>query len=256
MKKTHLIALYTIAHKEIRRFTRIWIQTLIPPVITTSLYFLIFGHVIGSRIGTMQGYQYMNYIVPGLILMSVIQHSYSNVSSSFYSTKFQHSIEELLIAPVPNWIILTGFVIGGMARGLLVGLIVACVTFFFTHITVQHIWIAIAIACLTSLLFSLAGFTNAMLAKSFDDISIIPTFVLSPLIYLGGVFFSIHLLPDFWYRLSLANPILHMVNAFRYGIIGSSDVPVITAFLIVTAAIVILLSINLVMMERGTGLKS
>ncbi len=256
MKKSHRIALFTIANKEIRRFTRIWIQTLLPPVITTSLYFLIFGHVIGSRIGDMQGYQYMNYIVPGLILMSVIQHSYSNVSSSFYSTKFQHSIEELLIAPVPNWIILTGFIVGGMTRGLLVGSVVTLVTFFFTDIEVNHISIALSMAFLTSLLFSLAGFTNAMLAKSFDDISIIPTFVLSPLIYLGGVFFSVKLLPDFWHTLSLANPILHMVNAFRYGIIGSTDVPIGIAFIITFGFIFTLLGLNLYMMHKGTGLKN
>ena len=193
-----LIPLRTIIFKEIVRFVRIWPQTLLPPAITTALYFLIFGELIGSRIGTVDGASYMNYIVPGVILMSVISHSYANVVSSFYSTKFQRNIEELLVAPVPNWVILTGYVSGGVIRGLLVGFVVALISLFFADIQVHNYLVAFSIAFLTSVLFALAGFINAILAESFDDISIIPNFVLTPLSYLGGVFFSVDMLPSFW----------------------------------------------------------
>ncbi|ROS05017.1 ABC-2 type transport system permease protein [Sinobacterium caligoides] len=229
----NLIALQTILGKEIRRFTRIWIQTLVPPAITVMLYFVIFGHLIGSRIGQMGGYSYMQFVVPGLIMMGVITNSYSNVVSSFFSAKFHHSIEELLVSPVSNHVILAGYILGGVTRGLLVGLIVTVLTLFFADVSIHNVWVTVSIVLLTSMLFSLMGFVNAVYANSFDDISIIPTFVLTPLIYLGGVFYSIDLLPDFWASLSQLNPILYMVNAFRYGVLGYSDINIVYAFVIV-----------------------
>ncbi len=249
------IAYQTILRREIRRFARIWPQTLLPPVITTSLYFLIFGTLIGERIGDMDGKPYMEYLVPGIILMAVISNSYNNVVSSFYSTKFQRHIEELLIAPVPNWVILSGYVSGGVARGLIVGFVVALVSGFFTQLNVHHYGVAAAVMVLTAILFALAGFINATLANSFDDVSIIPNFVLTPLTYLGGVFYSIDLLPDFWQKISLVNPILYMVNAFRYGLIGVSDIDVVTAFLIVGLFVVVLVLTSLFLLHRGIGIK-
>ncbi|MDD5580421.1 MAG: ABC transporter permease [Methylobacter sp.] len=250
------IAFRTIVTKEIYRFIRIWPQTLLPPAITTALYFLIFGKLIGGRIGTIHGASYMDYIVPGVILMSVISHAYSNVVSSFYSTKFQRNIEELLVAPVPNWVILGGYVSGGIFRGLLVGLVVALISLLFADIVVNNAVIAIAIAFLTATVFSLAGFINAVLAESFDDISIIPNFVLTPLSYLGGVFYSVEMLPGVWQTISLANPILYMINAFRYGFIGVTDVNIQFAFLITGGFIIILAGLSLFILHKGVGIKN
>jgi len=250
------IAFRTIVSKEIRRFLRIWPQTLLPPAITTALYFLIFGKLIGDRIGNINGASYMDYIVPGIILMSVISHSYANVVSSFYSTKFQRNIEELLVAPVPNWVILFGYISGGIARGLLVGGVVTAISLLFTDITVNHWGVTIAVYILTATLFALAGFINAVFADSFDDISIIPNFVLTPLSYLGGVFYSVSMLPSIWQTISLANPILYMINAFRYGLIGVSDVDVQLAFLITSGFIVFLTLLSLVLLHKGVGIKN
>lgn len=251
-----IIALETIVIKEVRRFSRIWLQTLVPPAITIGLYFVIFGNLVGRRIGEMGGYQYMEFIVPGLIMMSVIQNSYSNVVSSFFSHKFQRSIEELLVSPVPNYIILSGFIIGGMARGLAVGVIVTAMSLFFADLSIQNPIITVTVVLLTSIVFSLAGFINAIFANSFDDISIIPTFILTPLIYLGGVFYSVQLLPPFWQIVSKLNPIFYMVNTFRYGILGSSDVNVAWAFLILVAFVVVLYSCCIWLLRRGTGIRS
>lgn len=223
------LAFATILIKEVRRFLRIWPQTLVPPAITVTLYYVIFGSLIGSRIGPMGGFDYMQFVVPGLIMMAVITNSYANVVSSFFGAKFQHSIEELLVSPTPNWVILLGFTIGGVARGLCVGLIVTVLSLAFTRLHVQHPLLTVLVVFLTAVLFSMAGLINAVFANTFDDISIVPTFVLTPLTYLGGVFYSIELLPPFWRALSQANPILHMVNAFRYGVLGHSDVHVGTA---------------------------
>jgi ABC-2 type transport system permease protein len=250
------IAFFTILSKEISRFTRIWPQTLLPPAITTALYFLIFGKLIGNRVGSVNGETYMDYIVPGIILMSVISHAYSNVVSSFYSTKFQRHIEELLVAPVPNWIILSGYVCGGIARGILVGVVVAAISLLFTEINVKHWDITLAILLLTATLFSLAGFINAVFADSFDDISIIPNFVLTPLSYLGGVFYSINMLPGIWQKIALANPILYMINAFRYGLIGLSDVDIQMAFIMTTSCITLLTILSLWLLHKGTGIKN
>lgn len=250
------IALRTIAFKEIRRFIRIWPQTLLPPAITTSLYFLIFGKLIGDRVGAISGVSYMEYIVPGIILMSVISHSYSNVVSSFYSTKFQHNIEELLVSPVPNWVILGGYAIGGIARGLMVGGVVALISLLFSPIAVNNIWIALLTALLTATLFALAGFINAVFADSFDDISIIPNFVLTPLSYLGGVFYSVSMLPGIWQKISLANPILYMINSFRYGLIGVSDIEIKLALISTTGFIVLLTLFSLFLLHKGVGIKN
>ncbi len=250
------IAFRTIVTKEIRRYSRIWVQTLIPPVITMTLYFVIFGNLIGRRIGEMDGFDYMAYIVPGLIMMAVITNSYSNVVSSFYSSKFQNYIQEILVSPMPNVLILLGFVLGGVSRGLLIGFIVTMVSMLFTDLHIQHPLVMISIVFLTSVVFSLGGLINAIFAKSFDDISIIPTFVLVPLTYLGGVFYSINLLPEFWRNLSMANPILYMVNAFRYGILGASDIDIQVAFVILSGLIVVLFLFSLHLLKTSAGLRS
>jgi ABC-2 type transport system permease protein len=249
------VAYWTILHKEIRRFARIWVQTLLPPAITMMLYFIIFGNLIGPRIGTMGGFNYMQFIVPGLIMMSVITNSYSNVVSSFYGAKFQGNIEEILVSPTPNWVILAGFVTGGMIRGLLVGVIVTLLSLCFTNLQVVNPILVIVVVLMTSVLFALGGFINATFAKSFDDISIVPTFILTPLTYLGGVFYSIDLLPQFWAGLSQLNPILYMVDAFRYGILGVSDINIIRALSIIAVFIVLLTGYCLYLLESGKGLR-
>ena len=238
------------------RFSRIWVQTILPSAITTTLYFLIFGRLIGDRIGSMDGLAYIDFIVPGLVLMAVITNSYSNVVSSFYSSKFSRYVEELLVSPAPSWIILAGYVAGGAARGMTVGIVVMFVSLLFTDLSVHSWAIMLLIFLLTAILFALAGFINAIYANSFDDISIVPTFVLTPLTYLGGVFYSIDLLPAPWHQLSLANPVLYMVNAFRFGLLGVSDIPMALAFGIVIAFIVALAAFSLYLLEHGIGIKS
>ena len=248
-------AFITIVTREVRRFTRIWPQTLLPPAVTMTLYFIIFGNLIGSRIGEMGGYDYMQFIVPGLIMMAVITNSYSNVVSSFFSMKFQRSIEELLVSPVPNWTILAGYVAGGMARGLSIGLIVTLLSLAFTQLSIHNLLMLVITVILTSALFSLGGFINAMLATKFDDISIVPTFVLTPLTYLGGVFYSIDMLPSFWQGVSMANPILYMVNGFRFGILGVSDVNPFVSLGMILVFIVLLAAVALRMLARGKGIR-
>ena len=252
----NMIALKSILHKEIHRFMRIWVQTLVPPAITISLYFVIFGELIGSRIGKMSGFDYMSFIVPGLIMMSVITNSYSNVASSFFSAKWQRNVEEMLVAPVPNWVIVAGYVGGGMIRGIFVGIIVTLIALFFVDIQVHNIWVIIFTVSLTSATFALGGLINAIFAGSFDDISIIPTFVLTPLTYLGGVFYSISLLPEFWQGVSQLNPIVYMVNAFRYGFLGISDVSLTMSFAVLGIFIVTLFIIAMTLITRGVGLRS
>ena len=247
--------LKTIIIKEYLRFIRIWVQTVLPPAITTALYFVIFGNLIGSQIGDIDGYKYMDYIVPGVILMAVITNSYGNVVSSFYSAKFQKSIEELLVSPTPNSLILIGFVSGGVARGMIVGIIVTIVAMYFSDINVHSYAISLLIFFLTATLFSIAGFINAIYANSFDDISIIPTFVLTPLTYLGGIFYSIDMLPEFWQNLSLINPILYMINSFRYGMIGTSDINLSTALIIIVSFNAVLFSYAMYLLNRGIGIR-
>lgn len=250
-----LVALKTIAVKEYLRFIRIWIQTVLPPAISVGLYFIIFGELIGSQINDIDGYKYMDYIVPGLILMSVITNAYANVVSSFFSAKFHHSVEEMLVSPLPNSIILLGFVSGGLARGIIVGITVTLVSMFFSDFQIHSYSVTIAVFVLTSILFALAGFINAAYARSFDDITIIPTFVLTPLTYLGGIFYSIKMLPEIWQNISLVNPILYMINAFRYGLLGVSDINLSTAFIIIIAFILVLYYFALRLLRMGVGLK-
>ncbi|BCE02559.1 ABC transporter permease [Marinicellulosiphila megalodicopiae] len=257
MNQINWVAFHTIVKKEIRRFMRIWMQTLLPPAITMVLYFIIFGNLIGPRIGEMGGFDYMAFIVPGLIMMSIITNSYGNVASSFYSNKFQKSIEELLVAPVSNPVILMGYVIGGAARGLAVGLIVTLLSLFFTKLHIHNLFVVLSVSILTAIVFSLAGFINGVFANKFDDISIIPTFVLTPLTYLGGVFYSISLLPEFWQVVSQFNPILYMVNAFRYGILGEagSDVNIWYSFFMLAVFTAILFAYSLRLLNKGVGIK-
>lgn len=256
MNKMYWIAFKSIALKEITRFSRIWIQTLVPPAITMTLYFIIFGNLIGSRIGDMGGFSYMAYIVPGLIMMSVITNSYSNVASSFFSAKMQRNIEELMVAPVPNYIVIAGFVAGGVSRGLAVGLLVSMVSLFFVELQIAHFGVIVVTVVMTSILFSLGGLINAIFAQTFDDISIIPTFILTPLTYLGGVFYSLSLLSEFWQGVSKLNPIVYMVSAFRYGFLGVSDVSIVTSFVVLSGFIVALYGVAWYLISKGIGLRS
>ena len=252
----NLTALYTIARREVNRILRIWGQTLVPPAITMTLYFLIFGNLIGSRIGQMGGFSYMDFIVPGLVMMSIIQNSYGNISSSFFGAKFGRHIEELLVAPLPNWVILTGYVAGAVLRGLLVGVIVLVIAMFFTKVRLPHPFVTLSTVLLGATIFSLAGFVNAVYAKKFDDIAIVPTFILTPLTYLGGVFYSVSLLPPFWEKASHLNPILYMVNAFRYGLLGESDVPLGLSYGVMLGFVVGLTWLALHLLRKGVGLRS
>ena len=249
------IALTTLVVKEFHRITRIWIQTLLPPAITMTLYFVIFGSLIGKRIGQMGGFSYMEYIAPGLIMMSVITNSYGNVVSSFFGAKFARHIEEMLVSPMPASLILIGHVAGGVIRGLFVGGLVTIIALFFTDLEAVHPFITLSVVLLTAVVFALAGFINATFARKFDDIAIIPTFVLTPLTYLGGVFYSISLLPEFWQKVSMANPILYMVNGFRYGILGSSDIDIGLAYVIIVGFIVALYSVALYLLKKGIGIR-
>ncbi len=249
------VAFRTILRKEIRRFIRIWPQTLLPSAITMSLYFVIFGSLIGSRIGEMGGFSYMEFVVPGLIMMAIVTNSYSNVVSSFFGSKFNHSVEELLVSPTPNYIILMGYVVGGVTRGLLVAMIVTAVSLFFTRLSIHSLPVVILGVVLTSVLFALAGFINAVFANSLDDISIVPTFVLTPLIYLGGVFYSLDLLPDFWAAVSKLNPLVYVVNAFRYGVLGVADVSVGLAFSMLAGFTLVAFSYSMYLLNSGTRLR-
>lgn len=250
------IAFKTIIIKEFLRFIRIWKQTVLPPMITTGLYFIIFGNLIGERIGEMEGFRYIDFIVPGLILMAVITQSYANTVASFFQAKYQRHIEEIMVSPTPNYIIVLGYAGGGIARGLVVGVAVTVVSMFFTDLRIYNIAILLSIILLTATLFSLAGIINAVYAKTFDDISIIPTFILTPLTYLGGIFYSITLLPEFWQNVSLINPILYMINAFRYGFIGVTDISLTTSYSIILFFIVGLYTFALHLMKIGHGIRA
>jgi len=253
--RLHWIAFKTLVRKEVVRVLRIWVQTIVPPAITMTLYFIIFGSLIGRRIGVMDGFNYMQYIAPGLIMMSVITNSYGNVVSSFFGAKFGKHVEEMLVSPMSNATIIMGHVAGGVLRGLMVGSLVTVVALFFTHLSIEHPLVTFSMVLLSSMVFALLGFVNAIFARKFDDISIVPTFILTPLTYLGGVFYSISLLPEFWQKLSLGNPILYMVNAFRYGILGTSDISVTRAYLIVGVFVAGLFALNLTLLNRGVGIR-
>jgi len=253
----NLVALNTLIRREIVRIMRIWTQTLIPPAITMTLYFVIFGKLIGSRIGSIEGgFSYMQYIVPGLVMMSIITNSYGNITSSFFGAKFSRAVEEMLVSPMPNWVILLGYVAGAVVRGLVVGVLVLLIALFFTDLHVTHPLITFASVLLGATIFSLAGFINAVYAKKFDDIALVPTFILTPLTYLGGVFYSINMLGEPWQAISRANPILYMVNAFRFGVLGISDVHVGWAFVVMIGFVIALSIVALQLLKRGVGLRS
>jgi ABC-2 type transport system permease protein len=253
--RQNLIGLYTIVRKEVVRVLRIWLQTIVPPAITMTLYFIIFGSLIGQRIGRMDGFDYMQFIAPGLIMMAIISNSYGNVVSSFFGAKFGKHVEELLVSPLPNSMIILGHVAGGVARGFIVGLVVTAIALLFTDLKLSHPFVTLSVVLLTAVVFSLGGFINAMFARKFDDVTIVPTFILTPLTYLGGVFYSISLLPEFWQGVSKANPILYMVNAFRYGLLGVSDVGLGTAYAIIVGFVVVLFGFSLYLMNRGVGIR-
>lgn len=256
MMKSNWISLTSIARKEMIRIFRIWVQTLVPPVITITLYFIIFGGFIGSQIGAIRGYDYMAFIAPGLIMMSIITNSYSNTVSSFFSTKFQRNIEELLVSPTPDWVMVLGYVSGGMIRGICVGILVALVSLAFVRLPLFNIPFIVLFALLTSFVFSLAGMINGIFAKKFDDISIIPTFVITPLTYLGGVFYSISLLPEFWRMVSRANPIVYMIGGFRYGFLGIADINVWTGLAMLLLFSVALFAFILYLLKKGIGVRT
>ncbi len=247
---------YTMMRRELVRIIRIWSQTLLPPVVTSSLYFIVFGAFIGSQLAPIHGHSYMQFIVPGLIMMSVITSAYSNTVSTFYFAKWQRNLDEILVSPTPNWVIILGFVSGGVLRGLLVGVLVLVTSLFFTHLAIFNVIVLVGALVLTSVLFSLAGLINGIFAKGFDGISIVPTFVLTPLTYLGGIFYSISQFPPFWQKVSLGNPILYMVNAFRYGFLGVSDVPLWICFSILIALTLLFSGMALWLFHRGVGFKN
>lgn len=244
----------TIIIKEFKRFIRIWIQTLFPPAITTTLYFVIFGSLIGKAIGEMHGYPYSEFIAPGLIMMAVINNSYANVVSSFFGAKFHGNIQEMIISPLPSHVILLGFISGGLARGFLVGIMVTIVSMFFTNLHIHNIWVVLSVVFLTAFLLATAGFINAYYAKNFDGMNIVPIFILGPLTYLGGVFYSIDMLPEFWQQVSQLNPILYMINGFRYGFLGVSDTQLVTSFILLIVMNIILYSVALYLLKKGKGI--
>lgn len=252
----YFIGFKTLLFKEVHRIIRIWPQSILPAIITTLLYFLIFGHLMGSRIGPIEGVKYIEYIAPGLIMMQVITNAYANVSSSVFLAKFTKSIEALLISPIPNWLLLLGYITGGVTRGIAVAIAVAIMALIFTSLQVQHFFLMFVAIFFSAVVFSLAGFINALYAKKFDDISFIPTFVLTPLTYLGGVFYSVNLLPTPWQVISFANPILYFVNLFRFGMLGLSDINITLAFSILMLLVILLFWIALRLLQRGVGFKT
>jgi ABC-2 type transport system permease protein len=253
--RTEWIGFCTIVIREFNRIVRIWAQTILPPTVTATLYFIIFGSLIGRRVGLVGGYDYRQFIAPGLIMMTVITNSYGNVVSSFFGAKFGKHLEELLVSPLPNWLILCGYVAGGVMRGLLVGSVVTLVALFFTRLVVQHVLAILSAVLLTSIVFSLGGFINALFAKNFDQISWFPTFVLTPLTYLGGVFYSIQMLPGWAHVASHANPILYMVSAFRYGFLGTTDVDLRLAYGIMISAAALMFALAVTLLNKGTGIR-
>jgi ABC-2 type transport system permease protein len=250
------VGFYTLLKREANRFLRLWSQTILPPVITMTLYFVIFGKLVGSQIAAVHGVTYMQYIAPGLIMMSVVTNSYMNTVSSFYLLRFQKSIEEILISPLPSSLILLGFTFGGIMRGVVIGGLVTLLSLFFTHLSLHHFLLMLITVLLTSTVFSLAGLTNGIFARNFDDISIVPTFVLTPLTYLGGVFYSLSMLPPFWQKVSLLNPILYLVNAFRYSLLGISDISISHSLVILFLLAISLLGLNYYLLNKGVGIRT
>lgn len=256
MNSRNWIAFLTITEREIRRFLRIWGQSLVPSAITTSLYFIVFGGLIGNRIGSLHGFSYAQYITPGLVMLAVITNSYTNVSTSFYLSKFIRNIEEVLVSSATSSVILLGYIAGGVLRGLMIGVMVILISLFFTHIIIAHFFVMLLVLILSSALFSIFGFINALYADNFDQISIIPTFVLTPLTYLGGIFYSIEMLPTHWQIISHFNPVLYMVNTFRYGMLGQSDVNVVGSLIVLFVITVLSYSLAWILLEKGIGIRT
>ena len=257
MNSKQLFTAYmTIVRKEVIRFLRIWPQTFLPSVITTVLYFLIFGTFIGSQIKAVGDVSYMAFIVPGLVMMAILNGSFQNIAFSFFQLKFMKTIEEILVSPMPAWTVVLGYVTGALLRGLVIGALVFASAYMFEFIPVKHPFLAVLIASTTAVLFALAGLVNAIYAKGFDGINIIPTFVIIPLTYLGGVFYSLSLLPPFWQTISLANPVLYMVNAFRYSILGFSDIPFATSMAVLFGCMLCMFTWVLYLFKTGKGLKN
>ena len=250
------IAFTTLLRKEVTRFIRIWSQSLLPTAVTSVLYFIIFGKLIGSQLHNIHGFTYMQYLVPGLTMMAIMNNAYANTSSSFYTAKFSRSIEEIMVSSMPPYIILLGYTAGGALRGLLAGVIILLISLFFTRINIQHWWIVVLMAVLSSFVFSLGGLINAIFAKKFDDVSFIPTFVLTPLTYLGGVFFSLSQLPPGWRELSIANPIFNIVDTFKYGILGTSDLSFYYGFSLICGLFILMVVWSLILLQKGTGLRT
>ena len=252
------IAFYTMLRKDIVRIFRIWVQTFLPSVMTSALYFAVFGTILGSRIGSMQGVDYMTFVVPGLVMLAIVTSAYANSSFTFFQSKFfARSIDEMLVSPMPPYLIIGGFVAGGVVRGIMVGALVMIVSLLFTglHLAVHNVLIILAFAILTAIVFSLAGLVNGVYAKTIDGINLVPTFVLTPLVYLGGVFYSVHNLPEWWQAITYANPLFYLINGFRYGFLGISDVSLATAVAILGTLIVLLIGINMYLIRTGLGLK-
>lgn len=250
------IAFIALFRAQVQRFLRIWTQTLLPSVITMILYFVIFGNLVGSQLKAIDGFTYMQYITPGLIMMSIVTNSYADTVGSFYFLRFQRSIDELVVSPMSSTTILLGFVLSGALRGLMVGTLVLLLSLFFTHLKLQHLFLMFVTAFISAVLFSLMGLLNGIFARNFDDISIVPTFVLTPLTYLGGVFYSIHMLSPFWQKLSYLNPILYIVNALRYGLLGITDIPIYYGLSIMILFVMILFMINLRLLKKGVGIRA
>jgi ABC-2 type transport system permease protein len=250
------ISFYTIVRKDAARMFRIWPQTFLPSIITSVLYFLIFGSFLGSSIGEVQGVPYILFVVPGLVMLAVVTQSYANTSFVMFTSKFfGRNIDEILVSPTPPWILVAGYIAGGVVRGVVVGVLVLLVSLFFTHLVVYSYLTILLFLVLTSLVFSLAGLVNGVYAKSMDGISIVPTFVLTPLVYLGGVFYSVESLAPFWRAVTQVDPIFYIINGFRYGFLGASDVPILysTGLLLLFTAVFTGIAIYLI--RNGLGLK-
>lgn len=254
--RKNYIGFKAIVVYETRRFLRIWPQSLLPSAITMTLYFVIFGHFIGAKLGTLHGVTYIQFMAPGLIMMAIITNAYGNVAFSLYSDRFQRCIEEILISPLPDYLILLGYALGGMLRGIIVGAIVTLIALFFTHFSIHNITLTIFVVISTSALFALAGFTNALFANKWDDVALIPTFVLTPLIYLGGVFYSITQLPETWQIISKANPILYIINTFRFGMLGISDINISMSMAIIILTMLAFFMLNLYLLKKGIGIRT
>ncbi len=252
------ISFYTMIRKDVIRMFRIWVQTFLPSVITSTLYFLVFGTVLGSRIGSMQGVDYMQFVIPGLVMLAIVTTSYANTSFTFFSSKFfARSIDEILVSPTPPWVMIAGFVGGGIVRGVLTGTLVLLVSVFFTglHLSVHNLLIILLFAVLTAFVFSLAGLVNGIYAKTIDGINLVPTFVLTPLVYLGGIFYSVHNLPAWWQHITYANPLFYLINGFRYGFLGITDVSLVISLSMLFGIIATLIAINWYLIRKGLGLK-